>query len=132
MKGTGIRDQESVSYPTRLASRARTWAVALAALLGAGSALAASGDSEKTAVTVKVGGSASVQLVEEEIIAGTNTSKVGVYYLKTTLRRGTAYTVWIEGGDAAKIGYWGISAYPYETDWSGDDWAATGTATGMT
>lgn len=84
--------------------------------------LAASGDSEKNAVTVKVGGSASVTLVEEEIIAGTNTSKVGVYYLKTTLRRGTAYTVWIEGGDAAKIGYWGISAYPYESfDW-GDDW----------
>ena len=80
--------------------------------------LAASGDSEANAVSIKVGGSQAVTLVEDADFAGV---KAGAYYLKTTLRKGTAYIIWIEGGDAAKIGYQGISAYPYEgSDWSGD------------
>ena len=91
----------------------------MAALTGAALS-AASGDSEANAVSIKVGGSQTVTLVEDADFADV---KAGAYYLKTTLKKGTAYAIWIEGGDASKIGYRGISAYPYEgSDWGDDDW----------
>ena len=87
---------------------------AVIAAFGAGSVLAASsGASEKSAKSIKVGGSQAVTLVAGE------DSDDGVCYLKVTLKRKVAYTVWFEGGDAAKIGINGMSVYAKqpEVDW---------------
>lgn len=108
---------------------------AVIAAFGAGSVLAASsGASEKSAKSIKVGGSQAVTLV-----AGEDPDD-GVCYLKVTLKRKVAYTVWFEGGDAAKIGLSGMSVYAkqpeigwdsssFEGDWDSmdfdnDDWGS--------
>ena len=78
---------------------------------------AASGGSEGSAITITAGKSKEVTLVKD---AGEFAVENGVCYLRMTLLKGEAYTVWIEGGDAEAIGSEGFDAYPYE-NW-GDAW----------
>ena len=84
------------------------------------SLFAAAGSSESSAISIKIGEEKAVQLVED---TGPWSTGFGVCYLKMTLRKGKAYTVWFEGGDADAIGVDGLEVYAYE-DWGGDwdDW----------
>ena len=93
--------------------------IALSAVVCGLTLRAASGSSEDSAVTIKIGDQKAVQLVESTDLW----SEGGVYYLKMTLRKNHAYTVWFEGDDADRIGLEGLEVYAYENwDWDDDDW----------
>lgn len=72
------------------------FAALLVAVMASGATLfGATGDSESTAQSLT--SSASVKLVEDLEWGGAG------YYLKVKINRGNAYTVWIQGDDAAEI-----------------------------
>jgi|GEM_PF-3535507 len=74
----------------------KTKLIALFTLLfGMTSLWGASGDSERSAVSIS--SSKSITLVEDAEYGG------GAYYLKFTIKRGNAYSVWISGDDAAEL-----------------------------
>lgn len=86
---------------------------ALAALVGSAAvAAAAAGNCESKAVAIK--GSQTVTLVNEWDSDNHEFNDSGTYYYKVTLSRGTAYTIWIEGGDVEDM-----DMFVY-TDWDKD------------
>ena len=112
-----------------LKSFMKSGALVLAVAVCAGNASAAQGGGESSATSLSIGSAKEVTLVTP---SDEGEAEDGVHYLKSTLKRGSAYTVWFEGGDAAKIGLRGMTIYPHEepfdpgsTDWDDStDWDA--------
>ena len=110
-----------------LKSFMKSGALVLSVAICAGNASAAQGGGESSATSLSIGSAKEVTLVTP---TDEDDAENGVYYLKSTLKRGSAYTVWFEGGDAAKIGLHGMTVYPHEesfdpgsTDWDDSmDW----------
>lgn len=81
-------------------------------------AIPASGSCESKAVSIAIGGTKSVTLVNEYDPDEKEFYDSGAMYMYVTLRRGNSYTLWMEGGDAAEIN---LNAYPRDTTESEDD-----------
>ena len=89
----------------------KSGALVLAVAVCAGNVSAAQGGGESSATSLSIGSAKEVTLVTP---TDEDDAEDGVHYLKSTLKRGSAYTVWFEGGDAAKIGLHGMTIYPHE------------------
>jgi len=79
------------------------WASAFVAVVPFSTFGADAGSCESKAKSIKIGGSVDVKLVNEWDADSKEYWDSGAYYLKTTLARGSSYTVWIEGGDFAEL-----------------------------
>ena len=75
-------------------------------------AAATTGSCPARAPSLRVGGSMSVALVDEWDPEFKENYGTGAYYIKVTLAKGGAYTVWLDGGDTAEI--WSFSV---DTNW---------------
>ena len=78
-------------------------AMALCLLAGAADAAVAVGSCEKKPASIRVGGSASVSLVNEYDPETGEYYDMGVYYIRVSLSKGSAYTVWLDGGNTADV-----------------------------
>ena len=72
--------------------------MALCLLAGAADAAVAVGSCEKKPATMRIGGSASISLVNEYDPESREYYDMGVYYIQVSLSKGEAYTVWLDGG----------------------------------
>ena len=77
--------------------------MALCLLAGAADAAVAVGSCEKKPATMRIGGSASISLVNEYDPESREYYDMGVYYIQVSLSKGEAYTVWLDGGNTADV-----------------------------
>lgn len=78
-------------------------AVSILAAAAATAATNAKGSNMKNPLSMSVGGSSTVTLVNEYDPDSKENWDVGVCYIKVKLTKGAAYTIWMQGGDAGDM-----------------------------